>query len=278
MDNSRLMTPTTESKIPMGAAALTAVLDALGAPSFGPSLLRALTPTLAPTHLTAFRFDAALSARVVLTASRDGGRVAEHSARVYSGSGLYRHDAILKALRRLPVGGAVPLVLRTRRGDISDTAYGAQLWDRFDLVDRLSALDAQEGPWSALNVYRDHATQAFEGVQVRRFAALAPLLLALLRRHLAALQADARSGPTTRVGPEAAAALLHRLPVRLSARETEVCAMTLAGLSRQGIGLTLGIAESSVATLRERAYRKLQIHGAVELFALCLPYAAAGDS
>ncbi|MBK9360144.1 MAG: hypothetical protein IPM99_02925 [Rubrivivax sp.] len=104
-----------------------------------------------------------------------------------------------------------------------------------------------------------------------------PQMLALLRRHLADLQPAADTGPATRVPPEAAAALLQRLPVRLSVREREVCALTLAGHTRQGIGLTLGIAESSVATLRERAYRKLQIHGAGELFALCLQHAAGAD-
>lgn len=262
---------------PIATPALAAALDALGTQGFGPALLAALAPALQPTHLTVFRFDAGLSARVVLTASRDGGRIAERSARVYGGSGLYRHDRLLAALRR-PAAGGKPLVLRMRRGDIADAAYGAQLWDRFDLVDRLSALDAREGPWTSINVYRDQAAGAFEKAQAQRFTRLAPLLLALLRRHLAALRPGADAGPATRVQPEAAAALLQRLPVRLSAREREVCAHTLAGHTRQGIALALGIAESSVATLRERAYRKLQIHGAVELFALCLQHAAPAEA
>ena len=107
--------------------------------------------------------------------------------------------------------------------------------------------------------------------------------MALLRRHLAALRPGVQDGPATRLSPEAAAALLLRLPARLSRREQEVCALTLAGHTREGIGLALGIAPSSVATLRRRAYGKLAIHGAGELFALCLhhtsgPSPAAGDS
>jgi len=261
--------------LPLPAPALAAALDALGTPAFGAALLALLGPTLRPAHLTVFRFDAALSARVVLTAGHDGGRVAARSARVYGGSGLYRHDRLLAALRRPEAGRHGAPVLRTRRQDIADAAYGTQLWDRFGLVDRLSALDAQEGPWTAINVYRDAATGPFGRAEARRFGMLAPVLLALLRRHLAALQPAATEGPAPRVPPEAAAALLQRLPVRLSTREREVCALTLAGHTRQGIALALGIAESSVATLRERAYRKLQIHGAAELFALCLPHAMA---
>lgn len=265
---------TAPTSIPLAAPALAATLDALGTRAFGPALLAALAAPLRPAHLTVFRFDAGLSARVVLTAGGDGGRVAEHSARVYGGSGLYRHDRLLAALRRPAAAGDTPLRLRTRRRDIANAAYGEQLWDRFGLVDRLSALDAHEGPWTAINVYRDGTTGPFGRVECRRFAVLAPLLLALSRRHLAALQPAAETGAATRVPPEAAAALLRRLPARLSAREREVCALTLAGHTRQGIALALGIAGSSVATLRERAYRKLQIHGAGELFALCLPHAA----
>jgi DNA-binding CsgD family transcriptional regulator len=261
---------------PLAPAALAAALDALGTPAFGAALLAALAPPLQAVHLTVFRFDAGLSARVVLTAGLDGGRVAARSARVYGGSGLYRHDRLLAALRRPARAAGTPLLLRTRRQDITEAAYGTQLWDRHGLVDRLSALDGHEGPWTSLNLYRDQAGGPFGRAQTQRFARLAPLLLALLRRHLGLLQPAAGTATAGhRVPPEAAAALLQRLPVRLSAREREVCALTLAGHTRQGIALALGIAESSVATLRERAYRKLQIHGAAELFALCLPHAMA---
>lgn len=253
-------------------AALARVVDALGRAGFGPTLLDTLAPALRAAHATAFRFDAGLQARVVLTASRGGGNVAQRSARVYAGSGLYRHDRLPGLLAH--AGADAPAVLRMRRADITDAAYGRQLWDRFGLVDRLSALGSHDGTWTAINVYRDSATGPFVAADVRRFTALAPLLLALLRRHLQALQPGAAVDAPSRLAPEAAAALLQRLPVPLSAREREVCALTLAGHTRQGIALTLGIADSSVATLRERAYRKLQIHGVVQLFALCLQHAS----
>ena len=224
--------------------------------------------------LTVFRFDAGLTARVLITASAAGSAVAERSARVYAGSGLYRHDQLLDTMRRRAgAGEESPAIVHLRRTDIADAAYGEQLWDRFGLVDRLSALALLDGHWTALNVYRDATAGAFAARDARRFAGLAGLLLALLRRHLAALRPAAAGGTVARVPPEAAAALLEQLPVRLSPREREVCALTLAGHTREGIGLALGIAASSVATLRERAYRKLQIHSAGELFALCLQHA-----
>ncbi len=256
------------------AAALARVVDRLGDEGFGAALLAWLAPSLRIAHVTAFRFDAALQVRVVMTASTDGSAIATQSARVYAGSGLYRHDQLLDTMRRRAgAGEESPAIVHLRRTDIADAAYGEQLWDRFGLVDRLSALALLDGHWTALNVYRDATAGAFAARDARRFAGLAGLLLALLRRHLAALRPAALGGTAARVPPEAAAALLAQLPVRLSPREREVCALTLAGHTREGIGLALGIAASSVATLRERAYRKLQIHSAGELFALCLQHA-----
>jgi DNA-binding CsgD family transcriptional regulator len=256
------------------AAALARVVDRLGDPGFGAALLAWLAPTLQMAHVTAFRFDAALQVRVVMTASTDGSGIATQSARVYGGSGLYRHDRLLDTMRqRASAGDEAPAIVRLRRADIADAAYGERLWDRFGLVDRLSALALLDGHWTALNFYRDASVGAFTPRDARRFADLCALLLALLRRHLAALRPAAAGGTAARVPPETAAALLAQLPVRLSPREREVCALTLAGHTREGAGLALGIADSSVATLRERAYRKLQIHSAGELFALCLQHA-----
>lgn len=250
------------------AQALARVVNAAGGAEFGTSLLDWLHPTpLRPAHVTAFRFDAQLQARVLVAAGAGRDRIARQSAKLYAGSGLARHDR----LRAVLEGNAPAAVVRVQRRDITDRGYGQQLWDRHGLVDRLSALSrGDDGVWTALNVYRDAEDGAFSSAAVRRFEALAPLLSALLSQHLARLQPAAAPGPARRVPREAAAAMLARLPGGLSARELEVCALTLSGLSRAGSALALGLAESSVATLRERAYRKLGIHGTGELFALCL--------
>ncbi len=56
----------------------------------------------------------------------------------------------------------------------------------------------------------------------------------------------------------------------LSVREAEVCDCLVRGVSVAGTALELGIAESSVRTLRQRAYRKLGVTSATELMALML--------
>lgn len=260
----------------LDAQALAQVVADLGGERFGASLIDWLEPLLRPAHVTAFRYDSDAQARVVVTASAGGGPAALQSARIYSGSGLARLDR-LRSL--IPAKGdaieQVPAIVRLRRAEIADAAYGERLWDRFGLIDRLSALALVDGQWSALNIYRDTRGRPFDEGDVARFAELSPLLVALLGRHLAALRPQAQDGPASRLSPEAARTLLERLPARLSRREREVCALALSGMTRDGIALALGIAPSSVATLRRRAYGKLAIHSVGELFALCLHHAAA---
>ncbi len=58
---------------------------------------------------------------------------------------------------------------------------------------------------------------------------------------------------------------LQRTAPQLSAREREVCARIACGIGADGIASDLGIATSTVMTLRKRAYAKLAIHGRQQL-------------
>jgi DNA-binding CsgD family transcriptional regulator len=60
------------------------------------------------------------------------------------------------------------------------------------------------------------------------------------------------------------------LPGRLSAREQQVCARALRGMSNPAIALDLGVQVSTVSTLRRRAFAKLGISTLSELFLRCL--------
>ena len=51
--------------------------------------------------------------------------------------------------------------------------------------------------------------------------------------------------------------VLARMQLKLSPRELQVCARIASGVTADGIAADLGIAPSTVATLRKRAYGKL---------------------
>ena len=54
----------------------------------------------------------------------------------------------------------------------------------------------------------------------------------------------------------------------LSKREAQVCDSLVSGLSIAGTALELGIAKTTVRTLRQRAYRKLDVNSATQLMGL----------
>lgn len=69
--------------------------------------------------------------------------------------------------------------------------------------------------------------------------------------------------------------LLTTIEPRLTRREREVCAMSLTGHSWESIASAMNVRPSTVATLRNRAYGRLNINKVNELFALCIERIAA---
>jgi DNA-binding CsgD family transcriptional regulator len=66
--------------------------------------------------------------------------------------------------------------------------------------------------------------------------------------------------------------MLESLNAGLTRRERQVCAHALAGLTVAGIAVTLGVKDSTVATLRRRAYAKLGVLSLSALFARCVAH------
>jgi DNA-binding CsgD family transcriptional regulator len=96
----------------------------------------------------------------------------------------------------------------------------------------------------------DHRASILESVD---------LLMPLLWRHEAALwlrPEDPRAELRRR--------LAQRAPC-LTARELDVCALIVAGLSSEGIALELGVSQNTVLTYRKRAYARLGISSQNEL-------------
>jgi DNA-binding CsgD family transcriptional regulator len=111
--------------------------------------------------------------------------------------------------------------------------------------------------------HRARLTGAHEGIE--RAQRIEPLLSDLLRKH-EMLQGSPRAQYAK------ASWLEHSLAQRLSmlsAREAQVCARILCGLSSEAIAEDLGVRVPTVKTFRKRAYEKLSINSQRQLFARC---------
>jgi DNA-binding CsgD family transcriptional regulator len=155
-------------------------------------------------------------------------------------------------------------VLQMHADDIPDAGWRRQIYEREHLSDRLALLYAPvpRGSAFSINLYRRESMGRFMPREIERVLAVAPLLRQVhghaLGTGAGALDMDARI------------ALSHgRLAsAPLSGRERDVCARIACGLTADGIAADLGIAPSSVHTLRKRAYAKLGIHDRAALVRL----------
>ncbi|MFO1216978.1 MAG: LuxR C-terminal-related transcriptional regulator [Burkholderiaceae bacterium] len=176
------------------------------------------------------------------------------------------------AQMQLSAGDDAPvLALHLPSADLPDPAWREQIYERERLAARLTLLYAPR-PRSAyaIQLYRHESHGPFAAEEIEHITAVAPLLC---RAHALALsmtlQAKARrqidAGTSIDERLVRAAAQLERLAPLLSQRESAVCARIACGISADGIAADLGVAPSTVVTLRKRAYAKLGLSSRLAL-------------
>jgi DNA-binding CsgD family transcriptional regulator len=241
---------------------------ALGSPHFPRALIDALNDDLSVDHVAILAFDTNLIPRLAGGASRTQPNVAEEAGRLYQESRFYRQDPGTQKLRGRAVS-ELPVLFRLRAEDIRDRNYRSQIYTRFGLLERVSLIQHVAGQWIILNLFRGKETGRFNRKEIDRLRSLSTLLVALAGKHVSLLTPQPARPPAPGAGT-GIESLLASVGENLSARERAVCVRALRGLTVEGIALDLGVKPSTVATLRRRAYAKLNISSLNELFALCI--------
>jgi len=244
-------------------------VEALGTDAFARRFLRLLYGLTGAEHLGFFTFSSALQPVLVAAESLTDEPMAAISAEAYLSNAFFRHDPNSSRVASDVSADTTPLVTVMKAEDIPDEVYRETIYERFDLDGRVSILGRRGRQWHAINIFKHRAAGGFDNADVDAVTTRGALLSALAASHIAGRPAEAWSSPTT---PPLGYldSVLSRVSPKLSAREREVCALALQGLTGEGAALEMGVAESTVATLRKRAYAKTGITTLNELFALCL--------
>jgi len=120
-----------------------------------------------------------------------------------------------------------------------------------------------------INYYRNKERGEFGQQEITCIKDTAKLIAKIVEKQFTLLKPVAWK-QTGQLNKQILENTLADLQHSLSRREIQVCARALTGMTNIGIGLDLGIKTSTVATLRKRAYTKLNISSVNELFAICL--------
>jgi DNA-binding CsgD family transcriptional regulator len=247
------------------AAALGAMVDHIGRPGFADSVGALLVSAAPLEQCILFLFGQAGDARCLYAWHRTQPRDTVRLAQSYLDDGHYRRDPLLARLPPTPDG---PHLGFLRREHIDDAWYRGHFFDAVALGGKMAVFDGSV----YLNFY-SAAGEELSDRAVDHLAGLSGVVCRSIARHLDLTAATGAGGG--RVG--FLARLLARRAPQLTERERAVCARVVAGFTGEAIALDLGIAASSVATYRKRAYAKLGICSQHELFSLCLDAAAGED-
>ncbi len=244
-------------------------IDALGTAAFAATLLETFNSLVEVNHLVIIRIDRNLTPHLIATESRGRAPVAREAGNRYLKQGLYHSDPNVEHILDQPNSPERPLVSRLRIDDIADAIYRHEVFEKSGIVERVSFIDQREGRWFMTNLYRDSTVGAFSARELVRVTDYAGSVSALVAKHISLSVADEWS-VATRPPVEVLESCVHKFGADLSKREVEVCARALLGLTSEAIGLDLGVKSTTITTHRKRAYAKLGISTANELFALCL--------
>jgi len=146
--------------------------------------------------------------------------------------------------------------------EISNRTHREHIYEQFDLRERWS-IAQRVTPDRALTIslLKRGDQSRLSLADIRQLIRIAPMLLAIVRRNRELAPQDGIHRPHVH------RQLLAR-NADLTARELEVCALLLEGLTLYAIAGELRLKKTTVETYRDRAYRKLDIHFRNQLFAL----------
>lgn len=247
-------------------------IDAIGEADFAVRFLAALNQLAHIDHAGLFEFDEQLHPSYVAGHSGTRHGVTDAANAAYQAGEYFRYDPNLALVGNKPDGDG-PLLNRQRIDDIADESYRKEIYERYDLAERVSLIDQRDGRWFTINLYRDTPMGLFPDDEVSALQHQAASIAAIAAKHLQMVSPakwSSATRPPVNYLEDQIARLTGTDGARLSAREIEVCARAVLGVSGEGIALDLGVKQSTVATLRKRAYAKLGISTVHELFALCL--------
>ena len=229
---------------------------AVGHRRFAGELLQCLGAMCGAEHFTLFRKMEG-APRSLLCGSRDGTDTATRQFSLYVGRHYWQFDPGLSAALKGATSDGVSVVrLDTRT--LSDSEFRRGCYERMRMRERILICGAESESIVGLSIPRPERFGLADGAQLHALGSSAPMLMAILSRHVEALDtvSDLRTALTSLPLIEA---VIGGAGSKLTKREIQVCARILVGISCVGIALDLGIGEETVTTYRKRAYQRLEI-------------------
>lgn len=248
--------------LPVGSATgrgLAKLVDAAGTVEFGTRLLKHLEDSCGADYCAVFRVRADRPSEIA-TGSHDGLSTAHTRVENYLLREYWVNDpAMVYAQTRLT--DQAPMLMRTDVKSLNDPIVREEIWP--GISDRVVIAGKCLDRTYSMSILRE-GRGGFSTAAIERIGTNADLLISLLAKH-EELTGSIKNDLTGAISslPDIEARISNASA--LTAREAEVCARILYGLTTTGIALDLGISNETVKTFRKLAYRRLKIGSEHEL-------------
>jgi DNA-binding NarL/FixJ family response regulator len=174
-------------------------------------------------------------------------------------SGPYRSDRTLAAQE----ASTEQMVLCHITAPEVPAQHRARVYEAHGMAERISIVQRENARIFAINFYRHEHQRPFSDGQLSDFESMAPALLSLAQKQIELTRPRLRQRSVRDWAQQ-----LHSVVPTLTARELDVCARLLTGMTQEGIANDLDLSVTTVKTYRNRAFGRLGIHFKSELFAL----------
>ena len=242
---------------------LTDLIGHIGNARFGPAVLDGLQDLVPAASWSVYRLGSRPA--LFLSAARGVPDTTRDCWRAYL-SGPHRADRSFAQTSN--ASERAPRLCHLTADEVPEE-HRMKVYEAHGVAERVSVAQTQDdGGVFAINFYRHGHQRAFSDAALDSFGALAPALLALVRKHMALSQGN--GAPVVDTGAHDMEARLRSLCPALTERERAVCVRLLQGMTLDGIASDLGLALPTVKTYRNRAFARLGIHFRNELFARVL--------
>ncbi|WP_397475344.1 LuxR C-terminal-related transcriptional regulator [Pusillimonas sp.] len=239
------------------------LIDALGEPDFAPSLIQHMNDLTLVDFFSVYQLDTQATPRMFLSSSREAHDVSDDCFRSYQRR-LHAQDHTFDEAKELLRRDEVALAYAHQSHFAPP--HRAAIYSRHGIQDRLSVVcRADGGLLLATNFYRFERQPMFSSVDVDAIQSVAKSVAACVTKHIS-LAGRCQAAPALDI--DVLTRELATLCPRLTARELEVCAGLLQGLTYDGIAAHLGLSVATVKTYRARAYDKLGINFRSQLFGI----------
>jgi len=167
---------------------ISAMVRNLGSSEFSPEFLAKVNEIVATDHFSVLAFGDQLIPRFVIAESRKDHDIAREAGGIYDKFYFYRQDPNTRQVRERDDVPEGPILSRMLAKDIPDPDYRQKIYEKFDMIERLSLIDQSNGLWFTLNLYRDTESDIYSDDEIIVINQIAPLLTALMAKHLALTQ------------------------------------------------------------------------------------------